>query len=349
MNMKQQDPWAHRLLGEQNFQEQQGLLPWWYRLTSPPEAADPTLKQRDAARRSKILSVLALFLAFTLLLVASIALTDPNKQIITTVYLLYPTIAICLILNRRGHVNLASLLLITSLVGGMYLTLVTIAFHGGISPNDKDILYLPFFGELVAAALLPVSAIFLVAAINISFSLWVLLFAPHTPAFTLLLATSSSSILFRVIEIHFFVALVLWIMASWTQIAIKRADRASEIARLEHLVNTAAQQKIKEQETFDRSLAEISEVHTQIANGNLSARVPLGGDEVLWQIAVPLNNLLSRYQQARQEATEGEWYHQFLNRLVQQHPDLHAEVMRALREQRPLLAGDAPLVSAQKS
>ncbi|HEU5382849.1 MAG TPA: hypothetical protein VFV38_46165, partial [Ktedonobacteraceae bacterium] len=238
--------WVFSLLGEQHFQRQQGFLPWWYRLTSPPDISNPTLQQRDVARRSKILSALALFLAGVLLLVVYLALTGPNKQIIVTVEILYPTIALCLLLNRLGHVNLAGVLLIVSLIGGMYLTLGTTAFlRGGLSPNDKDILYLPFFGELVAAALLPTFAIFLVAIVNTGASLWFLYAAPHTPAFTQMLTSGASSITFRIVEIHFFVALVCWIVATWTLISVKQADRAAELARLEHDLHSEAIEKLR--------------------------------------------------------------------------------------------------------
>src|SRR5579883_2061234 len=98
MMTRKQDPWVYKLLGEQQFQSQRGFLPWWYKLTAPPDLEQPTLKQRDLARRSKILSALALFLGLTLLFVAYIAFTGPNRQIINTVYLLYITLFICLIL-----------------------------------------------------------------------------------------------------------------------------------------------------------------------------------------------------------------------------------------------------------
>lgn len=329
------DPWIETLLGEQQFQRQQGFFPWWYRLTAPPDPGPTaTVKQRDRARRSKTLSALALFLALTLLLVAYIALTGPNKQIITTVYILYPTIVGCLMLNRLGHINAAGGLLITSLVGGMYLTLVTTATHGGISPNDKDILYLPFFGELFAAALLPTSAIFLVAGINLCFSLWVLNLAPHTPAFTQLLSTGYFSITFRVIEIHFIVAAVMWVMANAFLIALKRADRAAELARLNHDLTEVATAKLREKARLEQSIAEIVQVHTQVANGHLGVRVSLTGDTVLWPVAVPLNNLLGRYQQARQEARERNLYLQVLTRLVQDFPAIREHATTQLHAQR---------------
>lgn len=337
------DPWVYKLLGEQNFQSHRGFLPWWYKLTSPKEVENPTLKQRDLARRSKILSALALFLGLTLVMVAYIAITGPNKQIINTVYTLYVTLFICLVLNRRGHIHLAGSLLTVGLVGGMYFTLVMTALHGGLSPNDKDILYLPFFGELVAAALLPSAAIFIVAAFNTLFSLLILNYAPHTPAFTSMLVTGGSSITFRIVEIHFFVALVCWIVATWTLISVKQANRASELVRLEHDLNTAANEKIREKELLEQSVAEITRVHMLVANGNLEARVPTktGEQNVLWQIAVPLNNLLTRHQQATRAAQQGEMYFRVLNRLMQEHPELQKEATGYLQEQRPPQQRDA--------
>ncbi|MGH2506176.1 MAG: hypothetical protein ACRDHZ_01950 [Ktedonobacteraceae bacterium] len=342
MDTNQQDSWVFTLLGEHSFQRQQGFFPWWYRLTSPPEIENPTLAQRDVARRSKILSALALFLALLLLLVVYIALTGPNKQIITTVYILYPTIFLCLVLNRFRHLHLAGLLLILAMVGGMYLTLSTTAFfHGGLTPNDKDILYLPFFAELVAAALLPTFAIFLVAILNTSVSLFFLYDVPHTPAFSAMLASSASSITFRLVEIHFFVTLVVWIVATWTLISVKQANRATELARLEHDLHVEAQETLKQKEHVERSIAEIVQVHTSVANGNVGARVHLTGENVFWQIAVPLNNLLGRYQQATRAAQERDLYLAVLNDLIQEYPTIRGTATRHLHEQRLLSQGQA--------
>jgi chaperonin cofactor prefoldin len=349
MITSKQDPWVYKLLGEQNFQSQRGFLPWWYQLTSPPLIDNPTLKQRDLARRSKILSALALFLGLTLIMVAYIALVGPNRQIINTVYVMYVTLTLCLVLNRFGHIHSAGTLLVVGLVGGMYFTLIMTALHGGLTPNDKDILYLPFFGELVAAALLPTTAIFVVAIFNTSFSLFILNYAPHTPAFSAMLATGGSSITFRIVEMHFFVALVCWIMATWTQISIKQANRAAELARLEHDLNAAAQEKIQEKEQLERSINEIVRVHMEVANGHLEARVPLTGGNVLVQIAGPLNTLLGRYQQARKEAQERAVLAQVLSHLVQQYPHLSEAINTSLRESRLSHQGGASSIHTSHS
>jgi hypothetical protein len=127
---------------------------------------------------------------------------------------------------------------------------------------------------------------------------------------------------------------VLWILANWTLISVKQANRASEIVRLEHSMRTADQEKIKEKAQLERSVEEIIQVHMHVANGNLGARVDLQGGNVLVPIAVPLNHLLSRHQQATQEAQERAVLAQVLGRLVQEHPALAGEAAAYLRERR---------------
>src|SRR5436309_792095 len=48
-----QGDWVETLLGDHNFQRKKGFLHWWYTLTSSREPEQPTLTQRDVARRSK--------------------------------------------------------------------------------------------------------------------------------------------------------------------------------------------------------------------------------------------------------------------------------------------------------
>jgi hypothetical protein len=139
-------------------------------------------------------------------------------------------------------------------------------------------------------------------------------------------------------------------MATWTLIAIKRADRAMELARLERDVNRAANEKVKEKEQLERSLTQIIHVHTQVANGNLAARVPIqtGEQNVLWQIVVPLNNLIARYQQATRAAQQGERYLAVCNRLMQEHPELQRTVTAHLHEQQPLQQRDTFSINAPR-
>jgi hypothetical protein len=70
-----------------------------------------------------------------------------------------------------------------------------------------------------------------------------------------------------------------------------RADRAEEIARLEH---AAAEQRRQ----LETGVQQLLETHVRLANGDFSARAPLIKDNLLWQVAASLNNLTTRMQNA---------------------------------------------------
>jgi hypothetical protein len=150
-----------------------------------------------------------------------------------------------------------------------------------------------------------------------------------------MLASGASSITFRLVEIHFFVTLVCWIVSTWTLISVKQANRAAEVARLEHDLHTDANEKLKQKEQLERNIAEIIRVHAQVAGGHLGARVHLAdGKNVLWQVAVPLNNLLGRHQSAIRIAEERDGYAQVLNHLVEEFPAIRKKATQYLHEVR---------------
>lgn len=223
------DLWSYRVLGDQNFGSARGLLAWWYAHTAPPDPAPgATFQQRDLVRRGRIASAIMLFLSSILLVVAPIGLLGPNIQIFFTALTIWLIVAICLVLNRKGKVNLVGVLLCCSVIGGMYMSILRAP--GGLSLDDKDILYLLIFSELFIGAILPVNWVFVPAAVNIAFGIVELTIAPHTPLFASLLPGSGPTILFRLIQIHVLVTAVMWIVGTHAREAIKRADRAEEIA-----------------------------------------------------------------------------------------------------------------------
>src|SRR5262249_131131 len=116
----------------------------------------------------------------------------------------------------------------------------------------------------------------------------------------------------------------------------KRADRASELARLTHDVQEATAAKLRDQDILEHSIQRIAHVHARIANGELATRVPLkqGEPDLLWTIAVPLNNLLTRYQQALYDAEHAKAYLAIITLLVEQVPSLQPQATIALSELR---------------
>lgn len=117
------EQWSHTVLGDHNFREAIGPLAWWYRHTAPPDPAPGTsFAVRDRVRRGRIASAIMLFLGAILVLVAPIGLLGSNKQILYTALTVWAVIAVCLVLNRRGKVNLVGVLICLSVNVGMYVS-----------------------------------------------------------------------------------------------------------------------------------------------------------------------------------------------------------------------------------
>jgi hypothetical protein len=58
----------------------------------------------------------------------------------------------------------------------------------------------------------------------------------------------------------------------------------------------------QEQKQLETGLEKIAEAHARIANGDYNARVSLKEGDVLWSVAIPLNNLLNRIQTWKNDA-----------------------------------------------
>ncbi len=333
------DLWSYQVLGDQHFWS--ARLSWWYRLTSPPDApAEASFAQRDRVRRGRLASALMLFLLLVLLLASAIGFFGTNHVILAVTPTMFVAILISIPFNRRGLVEVVGVVMALGLTGGMYTSMLTAP--GGLAPADKDILYLLFFSDLFVATLLPVNWVWVVAALNVFLSSYLLFVARHTPALDTLLAHGGAWIvLFRVVQIHVIVSGVVWILLGNLQAAIRRADRAEEVARLQHDLAEIARQTAREKAVLEQSMAAIIEVHVRLANGDVQARVPITQGNVLWQVAGPLNTLLGRYQQARE--AEAAYLH-LARFLAQIQRPFQQAVQHALQEQCPfVLPAGTPL------
>jgi hypothetical protein len=272
----------------QKLQPTPRLLNWWYRLTAPPEVApDASLAQRERVRRGQLSStILLVMLLFTLTSLGA-ALLEGNRSLL---FIMLPSLAvsiIVLILNRLGKGLTAGIILVAGFEVGYIVSLLR-------TPGGLGASVLPRFDLLVEAVLLAVS--FLPAriipwiALGNCLFIWAdLTFMPHTPDLGNLLRISSFTVIEDPIALQIIVASVTYLWVRSTNQAIARADRAEVIATLQQ---TIAEQK----KQLDVGIQHILHTHVQIANGNFQARAPLAQDNALWQIAVSLNNLLSRLQ-----------------------------------------------------
>ena len=258
----------------------------WYFLTAPPEAPKHApLVEREASRRGRLASVLIFFVILLLVPAALSAIGDPTLLISLSGAFLIDILALAV--NRRGKTTLAAILVIISIEAGLAFTILTIP--GGLGLGELPLLDLTLQAAFVTASLLPPGRVFLVALINILFFLVVLNLGPINPALAVLFKINGSRVLSIPITLQIIVAIVTYLWASSTNNAIKRADRAEEIVALE-------QREIEQKRQLEIGIQNILHTHVEVANGNFTARAPLGKENILWQIASSLNNLLARLQ-----------------------------------------------------
>ena len=98
------------------------------------------------------------------------------------------------------------------------------------------------------------------------------------------------------IIIQMIVAVIVYAIMRNLLAAIRRADRAEEIVALQTAIAEHERGRRNEQKQLEDGLEKIADAHARIANGDYQARVSLNEGDVLWSIAIPLNNLLNRLQ-----------------------------------------------------
>jgi hypothetical protein len=278
-----------------------GLLALWYRYTLPKEPPlTASYKEKDRYRRAQLASVIMLTLQIILFIIIPIGLFGPNRQIFYTAMFLTAIIIISAFFNRRGNVNIAGVILSLSLNLGICLSILR-SPHG-LAPDSIAQFDILVFSELFVASLLPVNWIWASALFNIAFSVYELTYAPRTPLFQMVMKTSYYAVISRPIQIHLLVSVVLYLWVVNATRAIKRADRAEEIARLQHNLSLQDKEIRTQKKRLDQGIAQIVENLMRWSNGDTSARIPLNQENVLWQVAGSINNLLGRVQRLRQEA-----------------------------------------------
>lgn len=272
-----------------------GLIQWWYSHTALPEApANASFIKREASRKSHLLSTIIFWLFIMFIMFIPACFVVPNHYIIWVDLGMLIVCLIAVILNRVQRPEVAGLLLTI----GFELALTAIIFT--TQPLDEPSIQqyeLFVFGELLCVSLLTPGSVFLVMLYNIGIISASLFLQPHTVALAQDLHTQGAAMLVRPVGVQFLVAFVSWLWVRSAFQAIKRADRAEMIAKLEEQLET-------ERHTLEEGIKLILDTHVAVANGDLNARAPLTQNNVLWQIARSLNMLLDRLQRAARAERE---------------------------------------------
>ena len=271
---------------------------WWYRFTAPPiPPPNAPLEVREIARQGRLTSVVIFILIFLNFGSVPSAIAGLNKALIVVLIVSFITIGAAMVLNRRGSVLWAGLILVLVHAIGIMINLYTTPT--GLSfqvISSFAILILP---TLLAAALLPAATVFLFAALNTIFCFLAIMFMPHAKGFNdpAALVFVQGVVLPAVVQGATAGIAFLWV--SSLQRALRERDQAEEVARLERDLSEQTEIMAQQKVQLEQSINMILQTQTRVANGDLNARVPLTSENVLWSVAGTLNNLITRLQRAQ--------------------------------------------------
>lgn len=281
-------------------QDPPGWFEWYYRLFAPPAASlDASLKEREVARRGRLASII-MVLSLLLILPALAASFHPgsnNNPFVIPILLFAMALQISgIIFNKLGYITIAgALCVITTEIGNA--TAIT-TNPAGMTVWTLGMFSLMVQPELFAASLLPPRSIFMVALANICFFIFFFFGTPHAPDLVEQIRLQGDfALLLQPCILQAVIAVVAYVWVQSANQAIRKADRATEVARLQQ--ELLKQQHVNEQhqQELDYAISLIEHVHQRVANGDLSARVPLTeNNALLLSIGGKFNILLQRYQ-----------------------------------------------------
>ncbi|HEY7127237.1 MAG TPA: hypothetical protein VH540_25110 [Ktedonobacterales bacterium] len=278
------------------------LLAWWYRFSLPKRGPDTTPTERERTRYARLTSAFSpVIFLLTLLTAVYGVLTSINPIAPVIEVSAFGAVVIALICNKLGWNVVAALLLLSS---------TTINGVGNLVTNPLDPVFVPILCVFVvtvvlAGSLMPPVYALVVAGLNCLVIILVSIYQPHTPAYDHWLSIGYGSLMIAVpIGLQLLVGIVTYVILSNLIATIRRADRAEEIVALQKEIVDYQRRRNEEREQLEAGIASMAEVYTAIANGDLEARVLVRPESVLWQVAVPLNNLLSRAQQWKKYADQ---------------------------------------------
>ena len=288
--------WIQQYLGKQEPVVRVRIVQWWYRLTAPAESVkDASFIQRELVRRGRIASSMLFFFLLLLLVFAlPLGISTANLIVIVVASLLLVVVVIAVLFNRRGKSHITGLLIASAFSMGLGTVILT--SPGGLTAGSLSLFDLLVFSELFVASLLPVNWVILAALLNSIFIIVTLTVMPESPDLAYAMHTIAYVILLRPIALHFVVSLVLWLWVRSAGRASQRAERAEVIAAHQHSLAMQEHIVAQQKRALDASIEQIMHIHVLVANGDLSARVPLNEGMLLWPLAIALNNLLSRMQ-----------------------------------------------------
>lgn len=278
-----------------------GVLAWWYRLAAPSEPPNATTQDRARIRAGRLGSIILLIIfCFGATQLPNALSSMSTDRVFPMIILVAMAINIgAQILNKQGKVVLAGTMMVI-VVELAFFMIVLISFHT-LTSGDMPVFDLLVVTELMAVSLLPPGSVFLVTLCNVLFTWAAITFLPHSTTLNTSTAIRYYSVLAIPLVLQIIVAIITYLWAQGANLAIERAER---VAALEHAIAERDRAALEQKQQLEDGIHEILQTHIQVAKGNFEARAPLARENMLWQVAYSLNNLLTRLQRAIQSESE---------------------------------------------
>ena len=287
---------------------------WWYRLSCLPEpATSAPLAQRELYRRARLVSLFIFLMQVFVITSLPAGFSGTNPFLAVVLIFAFIANVAAMVCNRTGLVTIAGLLVVFNVELSISTNIIT-------TPHGLSLTAVPLFDILViplvlAASLLPTGFVFLFAALNSAFVILGMFFLPHTPDLTAALKTSTFGLVSLPVFIQIILAVIAFFWVRGANQAIARADRAEQIALLEHEISESRQAQAEQKEQLEGAIQVIAQALAQANQSDTYQRIPTQGN-VLWEIAGPINNMIARLQRLRYTEAEHQQYQKELTMLL---------------------------------
>jgi hypothetical protein len=272
------------------YANQQEPVNGWLRLASSGwDQPQYSVEAREKTRRSRLVAWLILGVLVGVAILSPLALQDARARWVLGAWVVGLVLAAGL--NRRGYVTAAGVTLVALISGGILAA--NLASPIGLTMGELPNFDAYAVSVVIAASVLPRASGFVVAALNSLLIVGNYAWQPHNAniAQDVHLYSSATvqtvSLLVRPIALQFMLAVVAYLWVRGADRAIRRADRAEEIAELER-------REIERTREIEEGVNQLLAVHVRLANGDFSAGVPPLNSPPLWQIGNSLNHLIAR-------------------------------------------------------
>jgi hypothetical protein len=274
---------------------------WWSMATSPHrDTFKADIFAQERLRRAHLVSALLLLIVLVVLLL--IPSTYPSSPSIwVPIFILSIGGVIIALFNRAGYITLSSVL---------YVLLVDIALTGffyfkptpALNSSNLTAFDLFVIAVLIGGVILPKGLIPLTGILQIFFICMIFFLRPHDATLTALIQFAGNVYvaLMPTLVLQIVGTGLAWLHAWSVERALIRASQAEELADARAALSQQALLTARQKQRLEEGIMSILEIHRQVANGNLAARVPVHEDQELWQVGHALNLLLMRIQQQTQ-------------------------------------------------